>query len=134
MSAEVGQFALILALLLALVQAVAPLVGAHRRDPALMSLGRGATLLQAVFVILAFACLAYAYVTCDFSIALVAEHSHTTQPLAYRFAATWGSHEGSMLLWVLILAIYGGGVALFDGTLRDTLRARVLGVQGLIAV
>ncbi len=134
MSAEVGQFALILALLLALVQAVAPLVGAHRRDPALMSLGRRATLLQAVFVILAFACLAYAYVTCDFSIALVAEHSHTTQPLAYRFAATWGSHEGSMLLWVLILAIYGGGVALFDGTLRDTLRARVLGVQGLIAV
>ncbi|MBI1200173.1 MAG: heme lyase CcmF/NrfE family subunit [Phenylobacterium sp.] len=133
MSAEVGQFALILALLLALVQSVAPLLGAHRGDAALMALGRRATLLQAAFVILAFGCLAYAYVTCDFSVALVAQHSHTTQPLPYRFAATWGSHEGSMLLWVLILAIYGGGVAFFNGTLRETLRARVLGVQGVIA-
>ncbi len=132
MTAEVGQFALILALLLALVQSVAPLVGAWRRDGVLMAVGRQAALLQGGFVVLAFACLAYAYVTCDFSTALVARHSHTTQPLAYRFAATWGSHEGSMLLWVLILAIYGGGVALFGGTLRETLQARVIGIQGLI--
>ncbi|PZQ56019.1 MAG: heme lyase NrfEFG subunit NrfE [Phenylobacterium zucineum] len=132
MSAEVGQFALILALLLALVQSVAPLVGAARRDGVLMAVGRQAALLQGGFVVLAFGCLAYAYVTCDFSTALVARHSHTTQPLAYRLAATWGSHEGSMLLWVLILAIYGAGVAFFGGTLRETLQARVLGVQGIL--
>ncbi|HEX7943918.1 MAG TPA: heme lyase CcmF/NrfE family subunit, partial [Phenylobacterium sp.] len=132
MSAEVGQFSLILALLLALVQSVAPLWGAWRGDGTLMALGRAAARLQAGFVILAFACLAYAYVTCDFSVALVAEHSNTAQPLPYRFAATWGSHEGSMLLWVLILAIFGGGVAFFGGTLRETLQARVLGIQGLI--
>jgi cytochrome c-type biogenesis protein CcmF len=134
MLAEVGQFALILALLLALVQAIAPLWGAHRGEPVLMALGRTAAILQAGFVILAFGCLAASYVACDFSVALVAEHSNTQQPLAYRFAATWGSHEGSMLLWVLILAVYGGGVALFGQTLRETLQARVLGVQGLIGV
>jgi len=132
MAAEIGQFALILAFLLAVVQGVAPLWGAGRGEPVLMALGRAAAVLQAGFVILAFGCLAASYVACDFSVALVAEHSNTQQPLAYRFAATWGSHEGSMLLWVLILAIYGGAVARFGGTLRETLQARVLGVQGLI--
>ncbi len=132
MSAEVGQFALILALLLAFVQSVAPFWGAHRGERVLMAVGRQAAMLQAGFVVLAFGCLAYGFVTCDFSVALVAQHSHTTQPVAYRVAATWGSHEGSMLLWVLILAVYGGGVAFFGGTLRETLQARVLGVQGLI--
>ena len=134
MAAEVGQFALILAFVLAIVQAGATLWGAHRGEPVLMALGRAAAMLQAGFVILAFGCLAASYVACDFSVALVAQHSNTQQPLAYRIAATWGSHEGSMLLWVLILAIYGGAVARFGGTLRETLQARVLGVQGLIGV
>ena len=134
MSAEVGQFALILALLLALVQSAAPLWGAQRGETVLMAVGRQAALLQAVFVSLAFGCLAYGYLTCDFSMALVAQHSHTTQPAPYRFAATWGSHEGSMLLWVLILAIYGGALAAFGGTLRETLQARVLGMQGILGV
>jgi cytochrome c-type biogenesis protein CcmF len=134
MSAEVGQFALILAFVLAIVQAAAPLWGAQRGEPVLMALGRAAAVLQAGFVILAFGCLAASYVAWDFSVALVAQHSNTAQPLAYRIAATWGSHEGSMLLWVLILGIYGGAVALFGGTLRETLQARVLGVQGLIGV
>jgi cytochrome c-type biogenesis protein CcmF len=132
MSAEVGQFALILALVLSLVQGFAPLWGAQRGDPVLMALGRAAAVLQAVFVALAFGCLAYAYLACDFSVALVAEHSHSLQPAPYRFAAAWGSHEGSMLLWVLILAIYGGAVSMFGGEMRETLQARVLGVQGLI--
>jgi cytochrome c-type biogenesis protein CcmF len=132
MVAEVGQFALILAFLLALTQAAAPLWGAHRRDMVLMALGRAAAGLQAGFVILAFACLAISYVNCDFSVALVAQHANTAQPLAYRIAATWGSHEGSMLLWVLILSVYGGAVARFGGSLRETLQARVLGVQGLV--
>src|SRR6185436_13186304 len=121
MSPEVGQFALILALLLALVQSAAPLWGAGRGDRTLMALGRAAAQLQAGFVILAFGCLAYGFVTCDFSVTLVAQHSNTAQPLPYRFAATWGSHEGSMLLWVLILAIFGCGVASFGGTLRESL-------------
>jgi cytochrome c-type biogenesis protein CcmF len=133
MAAEVGQFALILALLLALVQSVTPLWGAHRGDRVLMAVGRQAAILQALFVSLAFGCLAYAFVTCDFSVALVAQHSNTAQPTPYRFAATWGNHEGSMLLWVLILALCGGVLAAFGGTLRETLQARVLGIQGLIA-
>ena len=132
MVAEVGQFALILAFLLALTQAAAPLAGAHRGDLTLMALGRAAALMQAGFVALAFICLAVSYVACDFSVALVAQHANTAQPLAYRIAASWGSHEGSMLLWALILAIYGGAVARFGGTLRETLQARVLGVQGLV--
>jgi cytochrome c-type biogenesis protein CcmF len=132
MLAEVGQFALILAFVISLVQAGVPLVGAHRGDPVLMALGRAAALLQAGFVATAFVCLAASYVACDFSVALVAQHSNTAQPLAYRIAATCGSHEGSMLLWVLILSVYGGAVARFGGTLRESLQARVLGVQGLI--
>ncbi len=134
MAAEVGQFALILALLLAGVQVATGLWGAHRADPVLMALTRSAAVMQGGFVILAFGCLAASYLACDFSVALVAEHSHSLQPWPYRFAATWGSHEGSMLLWVLILAIYGGAVARFGGALRETLQARVLGVQGAIGV
>ena len=132
MSAEIGQLALILAFVLTLVQATAPLIGAARRDPALMALGRAAALLQMLFVGLAFASLAAAYLVNDFSVALVAEHSNTAQPWIYRLAGTWGSHEGSMVLWVLILAVYGGSVALFGNGLRETLQARVLAVQGMI--
>jgi len=134
MIAEIGQLALILAFMLGLVQSVAPLLGAHRGDSVLMSLGRSSALLQMVFVALAFAALATAYVTMDFSVELVAKHSHTTQPLPYRFSASWGSHEGSMLLWVLILALHGGAIAFFGRSLRETLQARVLAVQGMLSV
>ncbi len=134
MAAEVGQFALILALLVALIQSVAPLWGAYRGDGVLMALGRQAGILLSGFVVLAFGCLAYSFVTGDFSVALVAQHSNTAQPTPYRFAATWGNHEGSMLLWVLILALCGAGVAAFGGTLREAFQARVLGIQGLIAL
>ncbi len=134
MAAEIGQLALVLAFVLAAVQAIAPFWGAARRDPALMGLGRATALLQLLFVGLAFAALAAGFVGKDFSIALVAQHSNAAQPAIYRFAATWGSHEGSMLLWVLILALQGGAVALFGGRLRETLQARVLGVQGIIGV
>jgi cytochrome c-type biogenesis protein CcmF len=132
MTAEIGQLALVLAFMLAIVQSLAPLWGASRLDRALMGLGRAAALLQLLFVALAFACLAAGFVGRDFSIALVAEHSNAAQPTIYRFAATWGSHEGSMLLWVLILALQGGAVALFGHRLRETLQARVLAVQGII--
>ncbi len=132
MTAEIGQFALILALVLAVVQTLAPLIGAWRSDPALMAVGRTASALQLLFIVIAFASLATCYIVNDFSVALVAEHSNMAQPFIYRLGATWGSHEGSMLLWVLILAIYGAAVAVFGGSLRETLQARVLAVQGLI--
>jgi cytochrome c-type biogenesis protein CcmF len=132
MTAEIGQFALILALVLSAVQALAPLAGAWRTDPVLMAVGRSAALLQLLFVGVAFVSLATCYVLNDFSVTLVAQHSNLSQPLIYRIGATWGSHEGSMLLWVLILAIYGAAVAIFGGTLRDTLQARVLAVQGIV--
>jgi cytochrome c-type biogenesis protein CcmF len=133
MTAEIGLFALILALLNALLQSGASLYGARRSDPALMALGRGAAGLQLLFVATAFFALATAYLQNDFSVALVAQHSNTAQPAMYRFGATWGSHEGSMVLWVLILALCSGGLAFFGGGLRETLQARVIGVQGVIA-
>ena len=129
---EVGHFALILAFVLAIAQSAVPLYGASRGDPALMAFGRAAALWQALFVSLSFAALAVLFVGLDLSTALVAQHAHSTQPLIYRFAATWGNHEGSMLLWVLILALFGGAVAWFGDNLRETLQARVLAVQGLI--
>src|SRR5476649_1251226 len=116
MTAEIGQ----LALVLAMVQSLVPHWGAARQDPALMGLGRAAALLQLLFVATAFASLAAGFMAKDFSIALVAEHSNAAQPLIYRFAATWGSHEGSMLLWVLILALQGGAVALFGRDRKST--------------
>ncbi len=129
---EIGQVALILALLLALVQTGTGLIGAWRLDPRLMAAGRAASLAQAGFIIVAFCSLAASYGLNDYSVALVAEHSNRAQPLVYRLGATWGSHEGSMLLWVLILAIYGGAVAVFGHTLRESLQARVLAIQGLV--
>ncbi len=129
---EIGQLALILALLLALIQTGTGLVGAWRLDSHLMSAGRAASLAQAGFIVVAFCALAACYGLNDYSVALVAEHSNRAQPLVYRLGATWGSHEGSMLLWVLILGVYGGAVAVFGATLRETLQARVLAVQGLV--
>ncbi|MCC5611689.1 heme lyase CcmF/NrfE family subunit [Nostoc sp. CHAB 5834] len=132
MSAEIGCLALILAFVLSLVQSGVGLWGATRGEASLMALTWMAATLQAVFVSLAFAALAWAYVTLDFSVALVAQHSHSTQPLPYRIAATWGSHEGSLVLWILILALHGGALVLFGGTLRATFRSRVLAVQGML--
>ncbi len=134
MIAEIGNLALILAFLLAIVQAATGLVGGARRDPRLIAAARASALLQLIFVAMAFAALSIAYLTPDFSVALVVAHSHSTQPWPYRLAATWGSHEGSLLLWVLILAIYGAVAALFGRRLRPTLVSRMLGVQALIAV
>ena len=131
---EIGHFALILALLVALVQGIVPLLGAARRDGALMSVAVPAARAQFALVALAFACLAYAFVTSDFSVANVAHNSNSHLPLHYRFAATWGSHEGSLLLWSLMLAGWGFAVTLFSRHLPQTLRARVLAVMGLVAI
>lgn len=132
MAGEIGYFALILALILATLQSVVPMVGAARGDPALMAFGRAAATLQALFILTAFAALAFAFVRLDFSVAAVAANTHSTQPLIYRFAGVWGNHEGSMLLWVLILGVFGAAIAWYGDNLRATFQARVLAVQGMI--
>ena len=131
---ELGHFALILALAVALVQGTLPLVGASRGDARLMALGRTAALTQAFLVILAFGALTQAYVTSDFSVANVVANSHSAKPLIYKISGVWGNHEGSMLLWALILSLFGAAVAIFGANLPDTLRSRVLAVQALIGV
>lgn len=134
MIAELGHFALILALCVAVAQAVLPLAGASRRNAGWMAAGSSAAVVQFVLIAAAFAALTHAFVTSDFSVKLVAENSHSLQPMIYKISGVWGNHEGSMLLWVLILALFGALVALLGGNLPPTLRARVLSVQAMIAV
>jgi len=131
---ELGHFALILALLVALVQAVLPLIGAQRRDTVLMGLAVPAARVQFILVATAFGCLAWCFATSDFSVVNVAEHSNTQLPLHYRIAATWGSHEGSMLLWVLMLTGWSTAVTLRSRNLPAVLLARVLAVMALVSV
>jgi cytochrome c-type biogenesis protein CcmF len=131
---EIGQFALILALLLALVQGTLPIAGAQRGVASWMALARPVSQGQFLFVAIAFACLAYSFVTNDFSVVNVASHSNSRLPVHYRFAATWGSHEGSLLLWVLMLTVWTLAVTLFSRHLPQEMVARVLGVMGLVNV
>jgi cytochrome c-type biogenesis protein CcmF len=131
---ELGHFALLLALALAALQTVAGLAGAHWRHQGAMEASRSAALLQFAFCAVAFAALTAAYLQSDFSVANVAAHSHSLKPLLYKITGVWGNHEGSMLLWVLILALFGALVALFGRNLPETLAARVTGIQGLVGV
>lgn len=131
---ELGHIALILALCLALVQGVLPLVGAARGLHSWIALAPQAAMGQALLVAFAFGCLTYAYVTSDFSVLNVAENSHTLKPMLYKISGVWGNHEGSLLLWILILVIFGAAVAAFGRNLPATLKARVLSIQGLIGV
>jgi cytochrome c-type biogenesis protein CcmF len=131
---ELGHFALVVALVVALVLSIVPMWGAARRDAALMALARPAATLLFVLVAFAFGCLAYAFVTSDFSVLNVAQHSYSTLPLRYKFAATWGSHEGSLLLWVLMLSGWAFAVATASRNLPAVLASRVLAVMGIIAV
>ena len=133
MSVELGHFALILALCVALVQGSLPMVGATRNNSAWMALGDHAALAQFLLVAISFGCLMHAYVVSDFSVLTVATNSHSAKPMLYKVAGTWGNHEGSMLLWVLILVIFGAAVAAFGRNLPPGLRARALGVQAWIA-
>jgi len=133
MIVETGHFALILALVVSLVQGTVPLIGAQRGDAVWMAVARPAALAQAALVGLAFAGLTYAYVVSDFSVLNVVNNSHSTKPMIYKISGVWGNHEGSMLLWVLILAVFGSAVALFGRHLPPGLAARALAVQGLIA-
>jgi len=130
---EIGHFALILALALALAQGVFPLLGAARGNFALMRVARTTALGQFAFIATAFGALVYAFVGNDFSVLYVASNSNTSLPLQYRIAATWGGHEGSMLLWVLILAGWAVAITRFSRHLPEDFIARVLGVMGLVS-
>ncbi len=134
MVAEIGQFALILALSLALAQSIVPLIGTHLGDLKLMNFGSSAAIGQMLFLIVAFAALVASYVMSDFSVLNVAENSNSAMPMIYKVTATWGNHEGSMLLWVLILALFGGAVAIFGDNLPVSLKARALAVQGMVGL
>ncbi len=131
---EIGHFALVLALCIAALQSVVPLVGAAKNDAALMAWARPAALAQFLFVAIAFFALMHAYAVSDFSLANVAANSNSVKPLLYKLTGVWSNHEGSMLLWVFILALFGAAVALFSHNLPPQLRARVLAVQAMIGV
>jgi cytochrome c-type biogenesis protein CcmF len=130
---ELGHYALVLALALGLVQSIVPIAGARVHDGALMRLAGSTALMQFAFVALSFLSLMICYVTSDFSVATVVENSHSQMPLIYRITSVWGNHEGSMLLWVLILSLFGALVAAFGANLPATLKANVLAVQSWIA-
>ena len=130
---EIGQYALMLALGLALIQGTMPIIGARNNDPVLMSIAAPAALAQFIFVGIAFLALAECYVVSDFSVLNVFENSNSQMPLIYRLTSLWGNHEGSMILWVSILAFFGALVAVFGNNLPVTLKANALGVQAWIA-
>ena len=134
MIAEIGHYALVLALVIALAQSSLPMIGAQRGIRPWMALARPAAFGQLGFIGLAFFALTYSFIVSDFSVAAVYRYSHSAQPLVYRIAAVWGNHEGSLLLWVLILALFGALVAAFGENLPPRLKARALGVQGMIGV
>jgi cytochrome c-type biogenesis protein CcmF len=131
---ELGHFALILALFLALAQGILPLIGAARGIPEWMAFARPAAQGQFLFVAFAFGCLAWSFLNNDFSVVNVASNSNSQLPLQYRFAATWGSHEGSLLLWVFMLNAWTVAVTLFSRHLPREMTARVIAVMGLVAV
>lgn len=133
MSAELGQYALLLALITALIQASLPLIGASRGIVLWMAAGAAAARAQFIFLASAFLALVTGFIEHDFSVLYVALHSNLALPLYYRISATWGAHEGSMLLWALILSGWGGAVSLFSRGLPLAFKARVLGVLGLIS-
>ncbi|MGJ8561927.1 MAG: heme lyase CcmF/NrfE family subunit [Alphaproteobacteria bacterium] len=134
MIAELGQMALILAFLVAAAQSVLPMLGASRGDGRLMAFGDRAAYVQCALTVASFALLTTVFLQSDFSVKLAAYHSHSAKPLLYKISGVWGNHEGSMLLWVLILTIFGALVPVFGRDLPAALKARALSVQGMIGV
>ena len=131
---EIGQFSLILALSLAIAQTIIPMVGAHRGDAAMMGVARTAATGQFLFVAIAFACLTYAFLADDFSVLYVANHSQLSLPTLYKVSAVWGAHEGSLLLWIFVLAAWTLAVAMFSSGVPAAFSARVIGVLGFLSV
>ena len=134
MITELGHFALILAFMVAIVQMIVPMIGAHKRWQGWMSLAEPAANVQFLLTAFSFGALVYAFAMSDFSLRLVVLNSHSAKPMLYKITGTWGNHEGSMLLWVLIVTLFGAMIAWFGSGLPPTLRARVLSVQAAIGV
>jgi cytochrome c-type biogenesis protein CcmF len=130
---ELGHFALIIAFVISIVLSVVPLIGAAKNDTALIALARPATLTQFLFIGLAYAALTHSFIVHDFSVLYVSQHSNMVQPLMYRISGVWGSHEGSLLLWTLILSVWTVAVAIYSRNLPDVLMARVLAVMSMIS-
>jgi len=130
---ELGHFALILALVLSLVQAVVPLIGARRNSMALMAVGRPAAQGQFFFILFSYVCLTWAFITSDFSVQLAASNSHAETPIMYKITGVWGNHEGSLLLWAMSLSLWTVAVTVFSRHLPDAFLARVLGVLGMVS-
>ena len=131
---ELGQFALIMALVMALIQSSLPVIGAAKGIDSWVAIAKPATQLQLFFLVVSFAALVYSFIVHDFSVAYVANNSNTALPLVYRISAVWGAHEGSLLLWALTLAIWAGAVTVFSRSIPKDMLARVLGVMGMISV
>lgn len=131
---EIGHFALIVALLVAMVQGTFPIIGAARGNVAWMALARPAARAQFLLVAIAMGCLAYAFASMDYSVLYVASNSNSKLPLHYRIAALWGGHEGSLLLWAFILGVWTVAVTFFSKHLPEATRARILGVMGIISI
>ncbi len=131
---ELGHYALVLALFVALVQSTLPLAGAAAGNAAWMGVARPAALAQLALIAVAYAALTWAHVVSDFSVSNVVQNSHSLKPMLYKVSGVWGNHEGSMMLWVLMLAAFGAAVGLFGRNLPPTLKARVIAVQGMIGV
>ena len=131
---ELGHFALIIAFAIAIVQSVVPIIGAARNDAALISMARPTALAQFLFVGISYAALTHAFIVHDFSVLYVANHSNLVQPLMYRISGVWGSHEGSLLLWALILAGWTVAVAAYSRNLPEILLARVMAVMMMLFI
>ncbi len=134
MIAELGHYMLVLALGLAILQAIFPMIGAYRQDGRMMMIGQPAAYGQFLFSLAAFAALTYSYIVSDFSVAVVARNSHSLKPMLYKISGVWGNHEGSLLFWVVFLALFGALVAYFGRGLPKSLRARVLSIQAMVGV
>ncbi len=134
MIAELGHFCLIIALLMAIIQGLLPIIGAHRSINGWIAVARPSAYGQLLFMLLAYACLTYAFLVHDFSVAYVAHNSNTALPTLYLISGVWGAHEGSLLLWGLILSIWTGLIAFFSKSIPETTVARVLGVMGLVSI
>ncbi|MDP4594334.1 MAG: cytochrome c biogenesis protein CcsA, partial [Beijerinckiaceae bacterium] len=130
---ELGHYALVLAFVLSLTQALLPLWGIARGDAALLAIAPSTAVGQFVLVCVSYAALTWAYVTSDFSVANVFENSHSAKPLIYKISGVWGNHEGSMLLWILILVLFGALVAVFARRMPKDLLAAVLAVQAWVS-
>lgn len=131
---ELGHFALIMALVMALIQASLPVIGAAKGINSWMDLAKPVTRLQLFFMLVSFAALVQSFIVNDFSVMYVANNSNTALPLVFRISAVWGAHEGSLLLWGLVLSIWAGAVSYFSKSIPKDMLARVLSVMGMISV